>query len=210
MEGAEVKVWRRAEREGLIALRQGLPAAQRQNWSAQIDAALRGILAKRPGILGVYWPFRAEFDPRPLVDWAVTRGRTVALPVVVDKKGPLEYRAWRPGDKLVDGVWNIPIPEKRDIVTPALVLAPLVGFDEECYRLGYGGGYFDRTLAALSPRAFAIGVGFEVQRLATIHPQSFDVPMDLIVTETGIRERSAGAASSIAGGASPATAAPRR
>src|SRR5204862_219739 len=71
MEGAEVKVWRRAERERLIALRQGLPAAQRHNWSAQIDAALRGILAKRPGILGVYWPFRAEFDPRPLVDWAV-------------------------------------------------------------------------------------------------------------------------------------------
>ncbi len=124
MEGAEVKVWRRAERERLIALRQGLPAAQRHNWSAQIDAVLRGILAKRPGILGVYWPFRAEFDPRPLVDWAVAAGRRVALPVVVDKKGPLEYRAWRPGDQLVDGVWNIPIPEKRDIVTPALVLAP--------------------------------------------------------------------------------------
>jgi len=186
MEGAEVKVWRRAERERLIALRQGLPAAQRHNWSAQIDAALRGILAKRPGILGVYWPFRAEFDPRP-------------LPVVIDKKCPLEYRAWRPGDKLVDGVWNIPIPEKRDIVTPALVLAPLVGFDEACYRLGYGGGYFDRTLAVLSPRVFAIGVGFEVQRIATIYPQSFDIAMDLIVTETGIRERSAGTARSIAG-----------
>ena len=98
MEGAEVKVWRRAERERLIALRQGLPAAQRHNWSAQIDAALRGILAKRPGILGVYWPFRAEFDPRPLVDWAVAAGRRVALPVVVDKKGPLEYRAWRPSE----------------------------------------------------------------------------------------------------------------
>ena len=199
MEGAEVKVWRRAERERLIALRQGLPAAQRHHWSAQIDAALRGILAKRPGILGVYWPFRAEFDPRPLVDWALAAGRRVALPVVVDKKGPLEYRAWRPGDQLVDGVWNIPIPEKRDIVTPALVLAPLVGFDEACYRLGYGGGYFDRTLAALSPRAFAIGVGFEVQRIATIYPQSFDIAMDLIVTETGIRERSAGTARSIAG-----------
>jgi 5-formyltetrahydrofolate cyclo-ligase len=161
MEGAELKAWRRAERERLIALRQGLPAGQRHRWSAQIDAALRGILAKRPGILGVYWPFRAEFDPRPLVDWAVDAGRKVALPVVVDKKGPLEYRAWKPGEPLVDGVWNIPIPEKRDIVTPALVLAPLVGFDEGCYRLGYGGGYFDRTLAALSPRAFAIGVGCE-------------------------------------------------
>jgi 5-formyltetrahydrofolate cyclo-ligase len=127
-----------------------------------------------------------------LVDWAIADGRTVALPVVVDKKGPLEYRAWRPGETLVDGVWNIPVPEKREIVRPSVVLAPLVGFDDACCRLGYGGGYFDRTLAALSPPPVAIGIGFEVQRLATIYPQSFDVPMDLIVTEAGIRERRAG------------------
>jgi 5-formyltetrahydrofolate cyclo-ligase len=192
MEGAELKAWRRAERERLIALRQALPPVERQRWGARIDTALRGLLAGRPGVLGIYWPFRAEFDPRPLVDWAVAGGRTVALPVVVDKKGPLEYRAWRPGETLVDGVWNIPVPEKREIVRPAVVLAPLVGFDDACYRLGYGGGYFDRTLAALSPPPVAIGIGFEVQRLATIYPQSFDVPMDLIVTEAGIRERRAG------------------
>jgi 5-formyltetrahydrofolate cyclo-ligase len=192
MVGAELKAWRRAERERLIALRQALPPAERQRWGARIDAALRGLLAGRPGILGIYWPFRAEFDPRLLVDWAVADGRTVALPVVVDKKGPLEYRAWRPGETLVDGVWNIPVPEKQEILRPAVVLAPLVGFDDACYRLGYGGGYFDRTLAALSPPPVAIGIGFEVQRLATIYPQSFDVPMDLIVTEAGIRERGAG------------------
>jgi 5-formyltetrahydrofolate cyclo-ligase len=192
MEGAELKAWRRAERERLIALRQALPPVGRQRWGARIDTALRGLLAGRPGVLGIYWPFRAEFDPRPLVDWAVAGGRTVALPVVVDKKGPLEYRAWRPGETLVDGVWNIPVPEKREIVRPAVVLAPLVGFDDACYRLGYGGGYFDRTLAALSPPPVAIGIGFEVQRLATIYPQSFDAPMDLIVTEAGIRERRAG------------------
>jgi 5-formyltetrahydrofolate cyclo-ligase len=186
-----VKAWRRGERERLIALRQALPAAERRGWADRIEAELRGLLAERPGILGVYWPFRAEFDPRPLIGWVVAAGRKVALPVVVDKKGPLEYRAWRPGEPLADGVWNIPVPEKRDIVTPAVVLAPLVGFDEACYRLGYGGGYFDRTLAALSPRAFAIGIGFEVQLLETIYPQSFDIPMDLIVTEAGIRSRSA-------------------
>src|SRR5205085_12437646 len=103
MEGAEVKVWRRAERERLIALRQGLPAAQRHHWSAQIDAALRGILAKRPGILGVYWPLRAELDPRPPVDWADAAGRTVALPLAADTKGPLEYRPSRPGDQFAQG-----------------------------------------------------------------------------------------------------------
>ena len=189
MELDAVKRWRRAERERLLAMRQALPAADRRRWGERIEAALRALLAERPGILGVYWPFRAEFDPRPLIDWAVAAGRGVALPVVIDKKGPLEYRAWRPGEPLVDGVWNIPVPEQREIVAPALVLAPLVGFDRACYRLGYGGGYFDRTLAALSPRPLAIGIGFELQQIETIYPQSFDVPMDVIITEAGTRRR---------------------
>jgi 5,10-methenyltetrahydrofolate synthetase len=72
---------------------------------------------------------------------------------------------------------------------PQAVLAPLVGFDRQCYRLGYGGGYFDRTLAALAPRPLAIGVGFEMSQMETIFPQSFDIPMDLIVTEARIRHR---------------------
>ena len=75
------------------------------------------------------------------------------------------------------------------IVIPQAVLAPLVGFDRDCYRLGYGGGYFDRTLAALAPRPWAIGVGFELSRLETIYPQDFDIPMDLIVTEAGAQCR---------------------
>jgi 5-formyltetrahydrofolate cyclo-ligase len=189
VEPNEVKAWRKGERERLIAWRVAVPAEQRRQWSGAIEKALRDILADRPGALGVYWPFRAEFDPRPLVEWAVAAGHTVALPVVVDKKGPLEYRTWRPGEPLVDGVWGIPVPEQRNLVTPATVLAPLVGFDSGCYRLGYGGGYFDRTLAALSPPAFAIGVGFDAQQIDTIHPQSFDVPMDVIVTESKIRRR---------------------
>ena len=193
MEAAEVKAWRRGERERLIALRQAVPTFDRRQWGDRIEAALRNLLAERPGILGVYWPFRAEFDPRPLIDWAVKAGRTVALPVVVDKKGPLEYRLWNPGDPLIDGVWGIPVPERRDPAVPQAVLAPVVGFDRECYRLGYGGGYFDRTLAALAPRPLAIGVGFELARLETIHPQDFDIPMDLVVTEAGIGRRPDGA-----------------
>ena len=189
MDADAVKLWRRGERERLIALRQGLPAVERRQSGERINEGLRTLLAERPGILGVYWPFRAEFDPRVLIDEAVASGRTVALPVVVDKKGPLEYRAWKPGEPLVDGVWNIPVPENRTVVTPAIVLAPLVGFDRACFRLGYGGGYFDRTLAALVPRALAIGIGFALQELETIHPQPFDVPMDWIVTESGTRRR---------------------
>jgi len=191
MEGAELKAWRKAERERLLALRQALPPADRRELGMRIEARLREVIAERerPGILGVYWPFRAEFDPRGLIDWAIAEGRGVALPVVVDKKGPLEYRAWRPGEALVDGVWNIPVPQKREVVIPAMVLAPLVGFDRRSYRLGYGGGYFDRTLAALSPKPLAIGVGFEFQAIETIYPQSFDVPMDWIVTEAETRRR---------------------
>jgi 5-formyltetrahydrofolate cyclo-ligase len=187
---AAVKVWRRAERERLLALRTGTDPAQRRAWGSAIERRLRALLAERRGItLGVYWPFRAEFDPRPLVDRLIADGYGVALPVVIEKKGPLEYRAWRPGEPLVNGVWNIPVPEKRDIVVPQAVLAPLVGFDREGYRLGYGGGYFDRTLAALKPRPLAIGVGFEMSSLETIHPQDFDIPMDAIATEAGLRRR---------------------
>jgi 5-formyltetrahydrofolate cyclo-ligase len=190
MEGPELRAWRRSERQRLLALRTNLPPAERRGWGDAIEARLQALLLERPGItLGVYWPFQAEFDPRPLINWLLAQGSAVALPAVVDKKGPLEYRAWRPGQPLVDGVWNIPVPEKRAIVVPQAVLAPLVGFDRDCYRLGYGGGYFDRTLAALSPRPLAIGVGFELSRIETIHPQPFDMPMDLVVTETDLRRR---------------------
>ena len=173
-----------------MALRTAAPTAERRLWGGEIEAKLRTLLLERPVItLGVYWPFQAEFDPRALIDWVVEQGSAVALPAVVDKQGPLEYRVWRPGEALVDGVWNIPIPEARHVVVPQAVLAPLVGFDRQCYRLGYGGGYFDRTLAALSPRPLAIGVGYEMSGMETIFPQPFDIPMDVIVTEARIRRR---------------------
>lgn len=186
----EVKPWRRAERARLLAWRTAVPAAERRGWDRAIETRLHPLLAGRSGLLlGVYWPFKAEFDPRPLINRLLAEGGAVALPAVVDKKGPLEYRAWRPGEPLVDGVWGIPVPEQRTIVVPDAVLAPLVGFDKECYRLGYGGGFFDRTLAALKPKPLAIGVGFEASRIATIHPQPFDIPMDFVVTETALRRR---------------------
>jgi 5-formyltetrahydrofolate cyclo-ligase len=174
MDPAEVKVWRRAERARLIALRMALSPAERRAMGERLAVALQEIISARPGTLGVYWPFRAEFDP---------------LPVVIDKKGPLEYRAWAPGEPLIAGVWDIPIPEKREIVVPSMVLAPVVGFDRACYRLGYGGGYFDRTLGALDPRPLAIGIGFAAQEIATIHPQPFDIAMDMVVTENGVIRR---------------------
>jgi 5-formyltetrahydrofolate cyclo-ligase len=190
LDAAELRLWRRSERQRLLALRTAVPPAQRRQWGKAIEARLCGLLNEQPAIiLGVYWPFQGEYDPRPLVDWRMAQGSTVALPAVIDKKGPLEYRAWRPGEPLVDGVWNIPVPEKRHLVIPHAVLAPVVGFDRQCFRLGYGGGYFDRTLAALAPPPLAIGVGFELSLMETIYPQPFDIPMDVIVTEAQIRRR---------------------
>src|SRR5690606_20723729 len=107
-----------------------------------------------------------------------------ALPVVVERNAPLEFWRWTATTELCSrGIWNIPSPVERVPVVPDVVLVPLLGFDEQCYRLGYGGGYYDRTLAALEPKPLAIGVGFEHGRLETIRPQPHDVPLDWIVTE---------------------------
>lgn len=190
MQGAALTAWRRAERQRLVALRMSLSPAQRHALERAVEAHLATLLAeRRPGLLGAYWPFRGEFDPRPLLARLVEEGVGVALPAVVDRKGPLEYRSWRPGEKLIDGIWKIPVPEAGAVVLPEAVLVPLVGFDRACYRLGNGGGYFDRTLAALDPKPLAIGVGFEILRIETIHPQPHDVPMDCVVTENGVRRR---------------------
>jgi 5-formyltetrahydrofolate cyclo-ligase len=104
------------------------------------------------------------------------------------------FREWTPGAPMAPGIWNIPVPAEGETLSPTVLLAPLVGFDGCGYRLGYGGGYYDRTLAAAMPRPLAIGVGFEASRLETIHPQPHDIPMDLIVTEQEILRTRDGAA----------------
>jgi 5-formyltetrahydrofolate cyclo-ligase len=106
--------------------------------------------------------------------------------VVADKKGPLQFRKWWPGAPMKAGVYDIPFPDGTELVVPDAAIVPMNGFDEQGYRLGYGGGYFDRTLASHSPRPLAIGVSFELARLATIHPQPHDIPMDFVVTEAGL------------------------
>jgi 5-formyltetrahydrofolate cyclo-ligase len=108
------------------------------------------------------------------------------LPVVLQKNHPLEFRPWTPQTKMEAGVWKILHPAEGPSVHPKALLIPLVGFDERGYRLGYGAGYYDRTLAAFPAMPMTIGVGFELCRLPTIHPQPHDVPLDYIVTEAGL------------------------
>jgi len=147
-----------------------------------VAAQFQGL---RQGCIGFYWPFKGEFDMLPLIKALLAQGATAALPVVVEKQRPLEFWAWHPDMKLVSGIWDIPIPAERAPVRPTALLVPLVGFDAAGYRLGYGGGYYDRTLAMMTPRPFTIGIGYEFGRLPTIHPQHHDIPLDAIVTETG-------------------------
>jgi len=180
----EVRPWRKAKRTVLIERRLAMPADERAAHSEAITAALAQVLPSCRGtLIGFYWPFKGEYDPRPLVRLLHGQGMRLALPVVVEKAKPLTFREWWPGIPMVHGVWNIPVPAEGEPVSPDLLLAPLVGFDGRGYRLGYGGGYYDRTLAALAAKPQAVGVGFELSRIATIHPQSHDIPMDLIVTE---------------------------
>ena len=189
-EVADITRWRRAERARLIGARLELAPEKRRQRSAAVEQRLATLL-KRLGtrILGAYWPVKGEFDPLPLAGRLIAEGWRVALPAAIAKDSPLEYRAWQPGDAMENGRHGIPEPAQRALVTPEILLLPLVGFDDGLHRLGYGGGYFDRTLAALSPRPIAIGVGFEAQRLDTIHPRPHDLTLDAIVTEAQLREK---------------------
>ena len=179
----EVARWRKGERERLIAARLAIPADERASLSTKIAHALDAIVGDAAGkSVSLYWPFRGEPDLRPWMNALVARGATPALPVVVEKAHPLVFRAYAPGDPLEKGVWNIPIPSPgaREII-PDVVISPLVGVDPKNYRLGYGGGFFDRTLASHPGKPLVIGVGYAMQRIETIFPQAHDIPMDRIV-----------------------------
>jgi 5-formyltetrahydrofolate cyclo-ligase len=183
----EIHAWRKVERARLITERMAAPLTARRSWGAVIETHLERLIGERvPATIGFYWPFKAEFDPRPLIRRLIETGLEAALPVVVAPKTPMEFRLWRLDAAMAIGVYDIPYPAERNIVVPDIVLAPLVGFDAAKYRLGYGGGYFDRTLAVLEPRPHAIGIGFELGRLETVYPQTHDLKMDAIVTEAGV------------------------
>ncbi len=176
--------WRRAMRREMVARRAALAAEAHADASAQIVAHLLARLP-RPACVAVCWPIKHEPDVRAvLAPWA-RAGTLAALPVVVEAAQPLAFRAWTAETTLQPDRYGIPTPIDGPFVTPDLILLPLNGFDAAGYRLGYGGGFFDRTLAALSPRPLAVGVGFEINRLPSIRPEAHDQRLDWLVTEAG-------------------------
>jgi 5-formyltetrahydrofolate cyclo-ligase len=192
MDDDHVEIWRRQERRRLLAERMAISPEQHRRWSAVIERRLSLLLDGLPGtVIGLYWPVKAEFDTRPLAGPLREQERRTALPAVIERRGRLEYRIWEGDTEMTDGIYDIPVPKERRLVSPAIVVVPLLGFDDENYRLGYGGGYFDRTLAAATPRPLAIGVGFEAARLETSFPRSHDIAMDIVVTEARLQRRDA-------------------
>jgi 5-formyltetrahydrofolate cyclo-ligase len=187
----EVREWRRSVRAELLAKRAAVSAADRLRVRTLVCDALRSDFPElRAGVIGFYWPFKGELEVNSLVEELVAGGAEAALPVVVEERQPVEFWRWRPRMRLVRGFRNIPVPPERELLQPTALIVPLLGFDAAGYRLGYGGGYYDRTLARMTPRPLAVGVGFELGRLDTIHPQAHDIPLDAIVTENGSHRRS--------------------
>jgi len=177
---------RNGMRQQALKARLDLSAGHRRDLTKRLVLHLdAGIGELAPRSLGFCWPYRAEPDLRDWVaDWlAKDAARIAALPVVVEKDAAMHFRRWVPGAPMVPDRHGIPHPAEAVEVQPEVVLVPLNAFDAAGYRLGYGGGYFDRTLAQM--RTIAIGVGFELGRVDSVLPQPHDLPMNWIVTESG-------------------------
>jgi 5,10-methenyltetrahydrofolate synthetase len=174
-------------RAELIAQREGVAPPRRRAVDAGINELLEQTFTWLAGrVVAFCWPYRGEVDVRVAIRRFRDRGAVAALPEVQGRGRPLRFRRWWPGVAMVPGALGIPAPVGTDLVIPDEAFVPLVGFDGAGYRLGYGAGYFDRTLAALARKPLTVGVGTEAARLPTIHPQPHDVPMDVIVTEAGV------------------------
>ena len=184
---SEADILRQNLRRDMIARRQALSAATHAALSAAVRSGLDAAFpALSDHIVGFCWPVQNEPDLLPLMAELIARGGRVALPVVIRPGEPLAFREWWPDQPLQADRYDIPTPTDGDFLTPQVLLLPVNAFDAHGFRIGYGGGFFDRTLASLSPRPLAIGVGFAFQQVESTLPQAHDLPLDAIVTENGL------------------------
>ncbi len=187
MDWQEIKAWRKTQRAELLAKREALGETRRKALNERLTAHLLGGFDIPHGaVIAFCWPYRGEFDARFAVRRWREAGAIAALPEVVKSGAPLQFRKWWPGAPMRPGVYEIPVPDGTDIVLPDFAIVPMNGFDGCGYRLGYGGGFFDRTLAQGDRSLIAVGVSYEALRLETIFPQPHDIAMDFVVTEEGV------------------------
>ena len=184
---------KKALRKELLALRNALP--DRQHRSELLQQVMRiWLLRREDTVIGAYWPIKGEFDPLPALHRWKEDGelleqpqrRRIGLPVVDRDKSTLQFHAWYPGCPMEEDAYNIPKPKDTEVIVPTLLFVPCVGYGAGGYRLGYGGGFYDRTLAALQPKPLTVGLGFAQGFLPDLEPEAHDVPLDAILNENGV------------------------
>lgn len=183
---------KQALRSGASRARAAIPGTEAAHAAREMARRFMAEMSPVSGsVVALYWPVKGELDTRPLMERLTARGIQLALPVVTGTGKPLMFRAWRPGEGLVEGHYGIQVPpEGAAAVRPDIIGVPLLAFDETGHRLGYGGGYYDRTLEALrsdgGPLPLAVGLAFERQRVGWLPRHGGDQVLDRIVTEFGV------------------------
>lgn len=177
-------------RQKLIQDRLNLP--ERLYLAEQLQSVLRvWLVRRRETTIGAYWPIKGEFDPLPaLYRWSEAdpdhQNRKIGLPVVDKEHGTLRFHVWYPGCPMEEDAYGIPKPKDTEIFQPQLMILPCLGYGPCGLRLGYGGGFMDRTLASLTPRPPTVGVGFAHGFLPLLKAEPTDVPVDAMLTEEGV------------------------
>ena len=192
MDNSEKALEKKALRAALIEQRNNLPdRLQREDL---LQRVMRIWLVGRPDIvIGAYWPIKGEFDPLPALHRWKEDGelldqpepRRIGLPVVNKETHTMTFHAWYPGCPMEDDAYGIPKPKDTEIIIPTLIFAPCVGYGPGGFRLGYGGGFYDRMLASLTPKPFSVGLGFGMGFLPDLEPEAHDVPLDAILNDYG-------------------------
>ena len=184
---------KRALRQQLIEQRLALP--DRLERCDLLQRVLRIWLFNRPDtVIGAYWPIKGEFDPLPALHRWKEDGelldesqlRRIGLPVVDKMHKTLTFHAWYPGCPMEEDAYGIPKPKDTEVIVPTLLFVPCVGYGPGGFRLGYGGGFYDRTLASLEPRPYTVGVGFTHGFLDELEPEPHDLPLDAILNDNGV------------------------
>ena len=163
-----------------------------------LQRVMRVWLVERPDeVIGAYWPIKGEFDPLPaLFRWqeagmeadalAASRRRKIGLPVINKATRTLTFHRWYPGCPMEEDAYGIPKPKDTEIVEPTLLFVPCLGYGPGGYRLGYGGGFYDRTLNELKPRPFTVGLSYSIGFLPDLEPEPHDVPLDAVLNDHGV------------------------
>ena len=161
----------------------------RHQRSVHLQEVLRvWLVSRQENTIGAYWPIKGEFDALPaLFRWSeAIPQRRIGLPVINRDTKQLRCHTWYPGCAMEVDAYGIPKPKDTEAFEPQLLLVPCVGFGPEGLRLGYGGGFYDRTLAALAPRPVTVGVGYAHGLVPWLKGEAHDMPLDVMLTEEGV------------------------